>query len=76
MVQPGKVKMNTVNFFIPRISCGHCVRTITNELKELAGVEEVQVSQDTKKVVVRFDAPATKVAIESLLAEINYPAAQ
>jgi copper chaperone len=66
--------MSTVTYSVPNISCGHCVHTITSELKELAGVQEVKAAADTKRVEVRFEAPATEAAIESLLAEINYPA--
>ncbi|MCX6072360.1 MAG: heavy-metal-associated domain-containing protein [Chloroflexi bacterium] len=66
--------MSTVTYSVPNISCGHCVHTITTELKELAGVQEVKASTETKRVEVRFEAPATEAAIESLLAAINYPA--
>jgi copper chaperone len=65
--------MSTVTYSIPSISCGHCVHTITTELKELAGVQEVKASAETKRVEVRYEAPATEAAIESRLAEINYP---
>jgi len=68
--------MSTVTYSVPSIHCGHCVHTITTELKDLAGVEEVSASLDSKQVVVRYVAPATTEAIESLLAEINYPAAK
>jgi copper chaperone len=68
--------MTTVTYSVPNISCGHCVHTITTELKELAGVEDVKASADSKQVVVRFDVPATGEAIESLLAGINYPVAK
>ncbi len=68
--------MSTVTYSVPSIHCGHCVHTITTELKDLAGVQDVNASLDSKQVVVRYDAPATSEAIESLLAEINYPAAK
>lgn len=68
--------MSTVTYSVPSIHCGHCVHTITTELKDLAGVEDVSASLDSKQIVVRYDAPATPAAIESLLAEINYPAAK
>jgi len=66
--------MSTVTYSVPGIHCGHCVHTITTELKDLAGVEDVSASLESKQVVVRYEAPATSEAIESLLAEINYPA--
>ncbi len=65
--------MSTVTYSVPNIHCGHCVHTITTELKELAGVQDVKAAADTRQVEVRFDSPATEAAIESLLAEINYP---
>jgi copper chaperone CopZ len=68
--------MSTVTYSVPNISCGHCVHTITTELKEMAGVQEVKASAETKRVEVRFEPPATAAAIESLLAEINYPVAK
>lgn len=59
---------------IPAISCGHCIRTITMELKELQGVKEVSADLATKLVTVDFDDPATEVEIRNLLKDINYPA--
>ena len=67
--------MATKTFNVPNISCGHCVMTIKRELGELAGVVSVEGDVDAKTVTVSWDAPATEDSIRSLLAEINYPAA-
>jgi copper chaperone CopZ len=67
--------MTTVTYSVPNISCGHCVHTIQTELADLSGVQTVKATQDTKKVEIVFDAPATEEQIKSLLAEINYPVA-
>lgn len=66
--------MTTITYFVPNINCGHCVRTIQNELSELSGVKAVDADQRTRQVKVSYDSPATPESIESLLAEINYPA--
>lgn len=66
--------MSEKTFHIPNISCGHCVRTIENELTELAGVKKVSGDPGTKTVVVKWDDPATEDAIRKVLKEINYPA--
>lgn len=66
--------MTTITLTAPAISCGHCVNTIQNEVRELAGVVSVRADKDTKQVQVTFDAPATQEQIEKLLAEIGYPA--
>lgn len=68
--------MVTVTYSVPNISCGHCVRTIQNEVSDLAGVKSVRADADTKAVEIVFEAPATEDQIKQLLAEINYPAAE
>ncbi|MBE2192767.1 MAG: heavy-metal-associated domain-containing protein [Anaerolinea sp.] len=68
--------MQKVTVTVPNISCGHCVHTIQEELKELSGVQQVNASKDTKQVEVVFEAPTTWAEIEAKLIEINYaPAA-
>jgi copper chaperone CopZ len=66
--------MSTLTVNAPAISCGHCVRTIQNEVAELTGVQSVQADENTKRVTVVYAAPATEAAIKDLLAEIGYPA--
>ncbi|NIM94343.1 MAG: heavy metal transporter [Anaerolineales bacterium] len=65
--------MTEITYFVPNISCGHCVHTITMELGEIPGVNKVEASQETKEVVVLFEPPADKHQIEAVLIEINYP---
>lgn len=65
--------MTTITYTVPRIHCGHCVHTIQTELGEIAGVRRVMAEQDSRKVVVEFEAPATQPAIEAKLVEIEYP---
>ncbi|MBM4425313.1 MAG: heavy-metal-associated domain-containing protein [Chloroflexi bacterium] len=65
--------MNTITVKAPAISCGHCVKTIQNEVGELKGVASVVANKDNKLVTINFDDPATKEQIEALMAEIGYP---
>lgn len=67
--------MDKQTFHIPKISCGHCTRTIENELKELDGVQQVESDIGNKTVTVQFQSPVTRDKILSTLVEINYPAA-
>jgi copper chaperone len=67
--------MKTVVYTIPNISCGHCVHTVQTEVSDLDGVEAVVAEQDSKRVTITFDEPASEEKIKALLAEINYPAA-
>jgi copper chaperone len=67
--------MPSKTFTVPAIHCGHCTRTIENELSELEGVRSVKADQETRVVTVEWDAPATWEQIDALLHEINYPPA-
>lgn len=66
--------MTQASFTIPKISCGHCVMAIKNELSELEGVKSVAGDPASKRVDVEFEAPASVAGIKAALAEINYPA--
>lgn len=66
--------MEKQTFHIPKISCGHCVMAIKNELSEMAGVQSVEGTPEDKSVVVSWEAPASEAAIRGTLQEINYPA--
>lgn len=61
---------------VPKISCGHCVMAIKNELVEKEGVKAVEGNPENKSITVEFEAPMTLEGIKSTLDEINYPAAQ
>ena len=65
--------MHSKTFKVPNISCGHCVRTIENEVGDLAGVASVTAREATKMETVEWDEPPqTWTTIKALLEEINY----
>ena len=66
--------METKTFSIPNISCGHCTRSIENELSEMAGIAKVSGNPAGKTVTVNWDTPASEASIRATLKEINYPA--
>jgi len=67
--------MESKTFSIPNISCGHCVRSIKNELSDLDGIKTVEGNPEDKQVAVEWESPATLDKIKDTLKEINYPAA-
>lgn len=67
--------MEKKSFKIANISCGHCTKTIENELNELEGISSVQSSIADKTVTVEWGAPVSEDKIRAVLKEINYPAA-
>lgn len=66
--------METIEYTIPNINCGHCENTIKMEVGEMAGVTAVTASHETNVASVTFGPPASDEQIRALLAEINYPA--
>lgn len=66
--------MESKTVLIPAIHCGHCVHTVKSEVSDLAGVQSVEVDQDSKKATIQWAAPATWEQIANTLKEIDYPA--
>jgi copper chaperone len=56
--------MQTVTLGISGMTCGGCVRSVTNVLKALDGVAKAEVSLEKNNAVVDYD-PA-KVKVEQL----------
>jgi len=67
--------METTKFSIPNITCRHCVTAIKRELEELKGVNGVEGDPEKKQITVTWEAPASLDQIQTILKEINYPAA-
>jgi copper chaperone len=66
--------MTEITYTIPDMSCSHCKAAVSSELESIAGVDQVEVDLDTKRVVVRgrqLDDGALRAAIE----EAGYEAA-
>ena len=54
---------------IPSMDCAACALNIQSVLKKQAGVQQAQVSFDTKEAVVQYDA--TKLSPEKIIAAID-----
>ena len=64
----------TVTYTVPAVHCGHCVMSITEEVTEVEGVEDVAVDLDSKVVTISghdLDDRALRAAIS----EAGYEAA-
>ena len=59
---------------MPKVHCNPCALTVKEEVGELAGVEDVEVDLDAKRVSVRGDKVADE-AVRKVLAHVGYPAA-
>jgi copper chaperone CopZ len=64
----------TLTYTVPGMSCAHCEAAVRGELETVAGVQSVDVSLETKAVVVHgtgLDDGALRAAID----EAGYEAA-
>jgi len=68
--------MEKKTFLVPEIGCSGCVRTVESTVKQINGVDSVSADEQTKQVVVQWQAPATWEQIKTALAEVDYPPAE
>jgi copper chaperone len=57
----------TIELDITGMTCDHCVRSVTNALKDVEGVQDAVVSLEQKRAVVtadEVDVPALIAAVE------------
>lgn len=67
--------MASKTFDVPRIHCGGCEQTVTHAVKNLPGIEKVEASAQTKRVLVEFNPAAVDEAkIREALKAVGYPA--
>jgi copper ion binding protein len=64
--------MVTEKFNVPGISCQHCVRAITDEVSEIAGVQKVQAVLDDKTVTVEHSDDVSTAQIVEAINEAGY----
>lgn len=61
-----------MEFEVPAMSCGHCVKAITQTLSELDPAAQVSIDLPARKVTVQTALEREKVA--AALTEAGYPA--
>ncbi len=54
------------------MTCGHCVASVTEEVGELPGVQQVDVVLETGEVTVTSAAPMERAAMAEAVAEAGY----
>lgn len=66
--------MSQITLNVPDISCGHCEKTVLKALQGKPGVNSVQVSVPTKKVMLDYDENSLPLnEIKDILDEEGYP---
>lgn len=62
-----------LTFTVPDMSCGHCVKAITNAITALDA--QAQITADLESKVVTVETTAEQAAIAAALTEEGYPPA-
>lgn len=65
----------TVSIGVQGMTCGHCVRSVDEELRALPGVTDVHVdlvSGATSQVTITSTEPLTDEAVQDAIAEAGY----
>ena len=64
--------MSTSTFTVTGMTCGHCVRSVTEEVWEIPGVLDVQVELDTGRLTVTSSAPLEESAVRDAVQAAGY----
>ena len=64
--------MTTQTFTVTGMTCGHCVASVTEEVSEIAGVENVDVTLETGQVTVTSAEPVDAAAVRAAVEEAGY----
>ena len=66
--------MATNEYQVTGMTCGHCEMSVREEVSEVPGVEDVQVSAENGTLVVTGSAPIDETRILAAVAEAGYSA--
>jgi len=64
--------MSIEQFRVPEISCQHCVKAISEEVKAVAGVQAVLVNLNDKSVRVEHDGSVQISTLVDAIKEAGY----
>jgi copper chaperone CopZ len=62
----------TKSYTVTGMTCGHCVTSVTEEVQEIPGVEDVQVVLETGNLAVTSSDPVDDAAVRAAVEEAGY----
>lgn len=68
--------MTTTEYKVTGMTCGHCENAVREEVGEIGGVEVVEVSAETGRLVVSSAAPVDDAQVVAAVDEAGYEAAR
>jgi copper chaperone len=64
--------MSTQTFTVTGMTCAHCVSSVTEEVAEIPGVEDVDVALESGQVTVTSAEPVDAAAVQAAVEEAGY----
>jgi copper chaperone len=65
--------MSTVqSYTVTGMTCGHCVASVTEEVEEIPGVENVEVVLESGSLTLTSAEPVDEAAVKSAVEEAGY----
>ena len=64
--------MTVTRVTVTGMTCGHCVASVSEEIGELAGVDDVVVALETGEVTITSAAPLDPADVEAAVVEAGY----
>lgn len=64
--------MTTSTYTVEGMTCGHCVASVTEEVKKIDGVSDVQVDLESGAVTVTSDADLDTASVKAAVEEAGY----
>ena len=59
-------------YTVTGMTCGHCVASVTEEVEEIPGVENVNVVLETGSVTVTSSEPVDDAAVKTAVEDAGY----
>lgn len=66
--------MTTTEFQVSGMTCGHCEMSIREEVTKVAGVDSIDVSHQSGRLLVTSQAPVDAAAVIAAVDEAGYQA--
>jgi copper chaperone len=63
---------STQSYTVTGMTCSHCVASVTEEVQEIPGVEDVQVVLETGDLTVTSSAPLDDAAVKAAVEDAGY----
>lgn len=66
--------MSATEYTVTGMTCGHCEMSVREEVGEVPGVREIEVSHESGRLLVTADEPVDDAAVIAAVEEAGYSA--